>query len=98
VQLPVTLALSPFPFAKYCRSAAVSLTLKANGMLEIEQADATRCECSVHPHTTVFGWLVVLLYRCDRRVESLVLPRGRLSARAHRQLRLWLRWKAATSR
>ncbi len=71
-----------------------SLTLKADGGLEIARRDGSRREAQVLPSTTVFPWLIVLSFRVDGEKESLPLPVDALGIEAHRHLRLWLKWKA----
>ena len=77
------------------RRPIVALTLKADGHLEVERRDGTIVEAHVHPHTTVFPWLVVLLLKLEGRTIALTLPADALVVGDHRQLRLWLRWKVA---
>lgn len=74
-----------------------ALTLKADGTLEVE-GRASRGIVEVDRRTTVHSWLVILLLRSGNRGVSLVLPPDALGSEAHRQLRLWLRWKASAAR
>lgn len=97
MQLPATLPIRRSrPLARLlCRRDIAALTLRPDGLIGIEHGDGTRAECPVHPQTTVFPWLVVLLYRIGGgRLESLVLPRAAMEADDHRRLRVWLKWKA----
>jgi hypothetical protein len=97
MRLPVTIAIRrSHPLAwLLCQRDVVTLTLSADGRLFIERQDGTRVEADVHPETTVFPWLVVLLWRAgETGLESLALPRAATGAEAHRQLRLWLKWQA----
>ncbi|WIM06333.1 MAG: hypothetical protein OHM77_03325 [Candidatus Nitricoxidivorans perseverans] len=96
MQLPITLAIRRIhPLARLlCRRDIAVLALRPDGLIGIEYGDGTRTECAVHPQTTVFPWLVVLLYRAGGRLESLALPRGAMEADDHRRLRVWLKWKA----
>jgi hypothetical protein len=73
------------------RTAA--LTLHADGRLSLLRRDGSSLDGQVDPATTVFPWLVVLLVRAAEKTEALVLPVDALGRDAHRQLRLWLRWK-----
>ena len=73
-----------------------TLTLRVDGRIEIGRHDGSVAEASVEPATTVVSWLVVLVYRIGGRIEALVLPPDTLTDDAHRELRLWLRWKAAS--
>ncbi|MDP1653098.1 MAG: hypothetical protein Q8L56_10295 [Rhodocyclaceae bacterium] len=96
MQLPVTLSVRRFWFSQF-RRGIETLTLRADGRIRIGHADGTSAEADVHPQSTVFSWLVVLLFRIDGRLESLVLPRGAMDAAAHRRLRVWLKWKATAA-
>jgi hypothetical protein len=78
-----------------CRRDVAALKLGGDGRLSIEGVDGGFVDADVHPETTVFPWLVVLRYRVGgRRIESLTLPPQGMDTEAHRQLRLWLKWKA----
>ena len=74
-----------------------ALTLKADGSLEIERRGGVRSQARVSPRTTVLSWLVVLQFDMDGKISALTLPRDALTDSDHRQLRLWLRWKAASA-
>jgi len=80
------------------RSPVDAIVLKADATLDLVDADGTEAACSIESSTTVFPWLVVLRLRSAGRVESLTLPVDALGAEGHRQLRAWLKWKAATAR
>ncbi len=75
-------------------SLVATLVLHGDGRLETTGADGTSREVSVHPHTLVLPFLVVLLYRQDGRLRSLTLLADSLAADDFRQLRLWLRWRS----
>ena len=96
MQLPLTLAVrSSHPLARLlCPRDVATLTLRADGLIGIEYADGTHAEGAVHPDTTVFPWLVVLLCRVGGRLESLTLPPMAMDIETYRQLRVWLKWKA----
>jgi len=96
MRLPITIRIRrSHPLAwLLCRRDFVALTLGADGRLAIEGRDGTCAEARVHPQTTVFPWLVVLLCHIDGRLESLTLPHVAMDAESHRQLRLWLKWQA----
>ncbi len=96
MHLPVTLAVCrTHPLAwLLCRRDILAVTLQANGELVIEHRDGSSVAAAVHSQTTVFPWMVVLLWRAGGRLESLALPRVAMDAESHRQLRLWLRWQA----
>ena len=74
------------------RTAA--LTLHADGRLSLLCQDGSSVDGQVDPATTVFPWLIVLLVKTAEKNEALVLPVDALGREGHRQLRLWLRWKA----
>ena len=99
IKLPFCLALAlslAFSLHRHAlRMPILALTLKADGHLEIERRDGGLIEAQIHPGTTVFPWLVVLLLRLEGRVLALTLPPDALEPEGHRQLRLWLRWRAA---
>lgn len=80
------------------RSGAITgLVLGNEGRLEIVGADGTAIDAVVHPHTVVLSFLVVLLYRRDRRLHSLVLLSDSFGGDDFRQLRLWLRWRSSAT-
>lgn len=70
------------------------LTLKADGHMEIERHGGEPVEVRIRPHTTVFPWLAVLLLQIGKERVALTLPPDALDAGGHRQLRLWLLWRA----
>ena len=75
---------------------AATLVLHGDGKLEAAGADGTSCEVSLHPHTLVLPFLVVLLYRQQGRLRSMTLLADSLAAEDFRQLRLWLRWRPSS--
>jgi len=77
------------------QSPVRALTLLADGSLDVERHDGTSAKAAVHPQTTVFPWLCVLRLKLADRSLALTLPPDALDAEDYRQLRLWLRWKAA---
>jgi len=78
------------------RLPAHALTLKPDGHMEIERHGNEAAEARINPRTTVFPWLVVLLLQIGKERVALTLPRDAVDAVGHRQLRLWLRWKATS--
>ncbi len=74
-----------------------SLILHGDGHFEKVGADGTATEARVHPHTVVLAGLIVLLYRQQRQLKAMTLAGDSLSGEDARELRLWLRWRAATS-
>jgi hypothetical protein len=79
--------------AWFCR--VIALHLGARGELEIEAKVGARETAIVLPQTTVLPGLVVMLLRVGGRSERLVLPTDATGVAAHRQLRLWLRWRSS---
>jgi hypothetical protein len=88
----VALAISLAMFVR--RRPVAALTLNANGQLSLFRVDGSSVECRIDPATTIFPWLVVLLVKTVEKTEALVLPVDALGAEGHRQLRIWLKWKA----
>lgn len=72
-----------------------ALTLAANGSAEIVRLDGDREAVGVHGQTTVLSAGIVLLMRRQGGIEPLTLLPDATGRQAHRQLRLWLRWRAA---
>ena len=98
MHLPVTLPIRQFWFSWWFRRRPIqALTLRADGRMLIGHPDGTSVEADIHPQSTVFSWLVVVLFRADGRLESLVLPRVAMDAEDHRRLRVWLKWKATAA-
>ncbi len=99
MQLPITVLIDrQQPLARLlCRGDIVALLLGTEGRLGIERRNGTRDEAAVDSRTTIFNSLVVLRFRVGGRSESLVLPRSSLGNDAHRQLRVWLKWRASAS-
>lgn len=77
--------------------AVKGLTLHGDGRLEIVGADGTAGEALIQPHTVVWSFMVVLLYRQDGRLRSIVLLGDSFDPGDFRQLRIWLRWRASAS-
>lgn len=71
-----------------------SMTLLADGSLEVEWADGGHHGAELLAGSTVLPWLVVLRVRVDGRRRSIALPPDGLEGEGHRLLRLWLRWRA----
>jgi hypothetical protein len=80
---------------RQARPRVVALTLRADGQVEALLPDNETVVLQVDARTTVLPWLVVLLLRGERGMLALALPPDAFTAGEHRQLRLWLRWKAA---
>ena len=79
-------------------SPVTAIVLRGDGNIDIVGADGTVIEAAVHPHTLVLSFLVVLLYRQQGRLRSLVLPGDSLATEDFRQFRLWLRWQSSAAR
>jgi hypothetical protein len=76
------------------RRQVVSLTLNANGRLDLTRAGSEPIDCAVDAETTVLPWLVVLRLKTGKTTETLLVPQDALGTDEHRQLRTWLRWRA----
>ena len=92
----LTLVLVGYSLARL-RGASfpVRLILRDQGQFETVGAGDTATEALVHPQTVVMAALIVLRYRQEGHVRSLTLAGDSLSPEDARQLRLWLRWRAA---
>ncbi len=77
--------------------AACRLTLRGDGLLEIERDGAAAASAQVLAQSTVMNWLTVLLLRGERGREALTILPDALSSEDFRALRLWLRWRAELS-
>lgn len=73
--------------------STATLILHGDGRIEKLGAGDTVSEVVLHPHTTGLPFLVILLYREKKRLQSLVLLKDSLETEDFRQLRLWLRWQ-----
>jgi hypothetical protein len=92
-------AMLGLSFARVVRRRGMvrALTLGADGRLTLVRVDGSATTCEVDYATTVFSWLIVLRARTAAGMESLTLPIDALGTEAHRQLRLWLNWKASVA-
>ena len=79
------------------RPRFAALTLLADGHIEAALADGGTTTLRVLPDTTVLPWLMVLRLRGGDLRVALALPPDAVEAGGHRELRLWLRWKAANA-
>lgn len=77
------------------RPKFAALTLAANGSAEIVRLDGEREAVGIHGQTTVLSAGIVLLMRTQAGIEPLTLLPDATGRPAHRQLRLWLRWRSA---
>lgn len=77
------------------RPKFAALALAANGSAEIVRLDGERETVGIHGQTTVLSTGIVLLMRRQTGIEPLTLLPDATGRQAHRQLRLWLRWRAA---
>jgi hypothetical protein len=71
-----------------------AIVLRADGRLSLLGKDRPPLECQVDPATTVLPWLIVLLVKAGEKTVALILPADALGAEGHRQLRVWLKWRA----
>ncbi|MGE5466828.1 MAG: protein YgfX [Ignavibacteria bacterium] len=95
--LAIVLSLRHTLHRHVLRAPLVALTLRSDGMLEAKRRDGSLLTARVVPDTTVFPWLVVLLLEGEGIRSRLALPPDALGGAAHRQLRLWLRWRASAA-
>ncbi len=99
MRLPFTVAIARNRwFARLvCRGDIVALTPRADGRLIVARRDGGSAEADVEADTMVSPWLVVLRLRSGGRRESLAIPPAATGPEAHRQLRVWLRWRASAA-
>jgi Membrane-bound toxin component of toxin-antitoxin system len=76
------------------RAPAGALTLGGDGRLTLVRPEGHTVDCMVDPLTTVLPWLIVLRLHTPSGRQTLTLPVDALGDEGHRQLRVWLRWKA----
>ena len=71
------------------------LLLRRDSQLELIEAGGDATVAEVGDDTVVWPWLVVLHLRTEsgRRAALVLFPDGLAGGDAHRQLRLWLRWR-----
>jgi hypothetical protein len=74
-----------------------ALVLQGDGRLSLCGEDGRHSVADVSSETTVLPWLIVLAVKGPAGPARLVLPVDALGVAQHRQLRLWLRWRAALS-
>lgn len=89
-------ASAVFTLRRVRHPALSALRLGKAGMLEVEMRAGASETALVLPQTTVLPGLIVLLLRLGRRTLTLPLPVDAVGPDAHRRLRLWLKWQAAT--
>ncbi len=81
---------------KVRRPPFAALSLRADGQLDALSEDGSSATLRVLSDTTVLPWLVVLRLRGEEGVVALALPPDAVAG-GHRELRLWLRWKASAT-
>lgn len=91
--LALILALSLFRRLRTRQDLPQALKLLPDGSLTCVGADGSPANWRIDSTTTVLPWLVVLRLRGPTSRRTLVLPRDALGTEAHRQLRVWLRWR-----
>lgn len=95
--LAAAIAVSALLVLRRIRDPGVSaLHLGKAGDLTVETGVGARATATVLPQTTILPGLVVLLLQRGSRTLALPLPADAIGCDAQRQLRLWLRWLAAT--
>lgn len=90
----VVLSLSLSRLLLRQRRLPAAIKLQSDGQMRLIDAEGAETECQIESDTAVMPWLVVLRYRARGEVASLVLPVDAFGSEAHRQLRIWLRWRA----
>ncbi|MDE2598570.1 MAG: hypothetical protein KGL40_02990 [Rhodocyclaceae bacterium] len=82
-----------------CSRNLPGLLLRRDGKLELIAADGKPTMAEVGDDTVVWPWLVVLHLTQEAGVRNAlrVLPDSFADADAHRQLRVWLRWRSDSS-
>lgn len=93
--LALILALSLFRRLRTQPGLPQALKLQPDGSLDWIEADGSAANYRVDATTTVLPWLIVLRLTGRNGGRSLVLPGDALGAEAHRQLRVWLRWRVS---
>ncbi|HWV17609.1 MAG TPA: protein YgfX [Rhodocyclaceae bacterium] len=75
------------------------LLLRADGCVELLQDDTEAVPAHVSQDSVVWPWLVVLHLEMEQggRRAWVLFPDGLAGADAHRQLRLWLRWRSGAA-
>lgn len=86
-----------FTLRRVLRPPFAAVTLRADGTIEALRADGSSAMLRVLADTTVFSWLVVLRLDGGDAKAALVLPPDAVADGGHRELRLWLRWKATST-
>lgn len=81
---------------KVRRPPFAALSLRADGQVDASREDGSSATFRVLSDTTVLSWLVVLRLRGEEGVVALTLPPDAIDG-GHRELRLWLRYKASAT-
>lgn len=76
------------------RQPVVGLHLGAQGELEVDTKVGARETATILPQTTVLSRVIVLRLLANGRLLTLPLLRDATGENAHRQLSLWLKWRA----
>lgn len=100
VKFPVGLLLAlslVLTLRKALRPPFSNLRLLADGQIEAVRTDGAPATLRVLSDTTVLSWLVVLRLRGEAGNFALALPPDAVADGGHRELRLWLRWKASVA-
>jgi hypothetical protein len=76
------------------RQPVTALILGKRGELEVQTKVGARETAAIGPLTTIFPGLIVLWLDCGGKRIALPLFPDALGADQHRQLRVWLQWRA----
>ena len=76
-----------------------TLLLRADGRVELHLSGTQVVPAHVGQDSVVWPWLVVLHLEMEQggRRAWVLFPDGLVGADAHRQLRVWLRWRSAAA-
>lgn len=70
-----------------------ALLLRQDGKVEVALNATDAILAEVGPDTVVWPWLVVLHLKAPTLKPLMLFPDGLVDSDAHRQLRVWLRWR-----
>lgn len=91
------IGLSLLQFLRNSTGMGTTLHLGSKGDLEVETKVGVRRTAKILPETLVMPGLILLALDQDGMRQTLVLPGDTMDKPAHRQLRVWLRCRAATA-
>lgn len=92
--LPLFLLSLTYHLRQARRLPFAALRLEREGALSVIEPAGEAVEAQLLPDFVAHPWLVVLRLRVEGRRYALTLPPDALEKDAHRQLRVWLNWRA----